>query len=229
MRAVFTYYTHNEKKINQNWLNFESFAKYFYLSVVAAARFFSEVIIYTDSPKIVKSIFKDNEQIQIITIDFNEKIKFPPSLWNIPKLISYNIEAQAGNKFIHIDNDLILHEKPKNLDKAVFCEMKRHSTVRASHFNEIGISNLVNSQEIICSGILGGNDTAAFIELYNRAEKTLQYINSNPTGLIRFVHLFIIEEFQLTDIVGIENAHTVNCDFTHYQGIKRKEVLSASA
>lgn len=225
MRAVFTYYTDNGNKLAQNWPKFSLFAHYFYLSVLSAVKYFDEVVIYTDAPNIVYNLFSDEQEIKVLTLDYNKQSRFKKGFWNFPKLVTYFLEASRNEPFLHIDNDFILNEKPKNLDAPIVCEATRYSFEPTWKFRELGIEpkdhNIKTAQKILCSGVLGGNNLEAFKTLMAKAEQVQAHVLENKLSTVRYAHLYIMEEYLLTGIVGIESVKTIDCKYQHLQGKKK--------
>ena len=214
-KLIYTYWTNNGENLLVGFHSEDSFIKIFRESLENSKKFFEEVIIYTDiqGKDYLKSL--DIESIYII-IDYTI-YDFNKEFWNFPKLISMNLQDEP---FIHIDMDLILHEKPKNLGEKIICEKIRGLVMlsRELIFLPKFIQNNYNPNNI-CSGILGG-DHLIFKQLFDISSEVVKIKKTN----ISFNMIFAIEEIILTSLCNIKKItpSVIDAEFTHYQSSNSK-------
>jgi|GEM_PF-1719027 len=215
-RLLYTFWTNEGNNLENNFVNIQQMVDLFDRSLEKSKEFFEHVVIYTDSGGkdfLEKAGVSD---VEYVVLDYSQ-YKFNKEIWCFPKIITYSLQKE---RFLHIDMDLILEEKPRNLHEKLLCEKTRPlfqlSTERdflpemvKKHFNPINI----------CSGALGG-DPAIFKKLFTIASK----VADNKNLIVTPEVLFGIEEIILTSIASANNISPapIDCRFTHYQGYSNK-------
>lgn len=215
MKAVYTYWNNNGNKPYMNFSSKETFIEMATESIRLANNIFDSVTIYTDDIgySFINGLF-DNVNIEII--DFG---KFRTSFWNYPKLVTYSIQTEP---FVHLDFDFLLKEISDDILEADIISEKIRGRL-IPHKDALFLNDEIwlSTNQIICSGCLGGNNLDVFKELKYHADK---YVN-NYDLIVNFNTLVAIEEVYLTYLSIKYNlkVKTLNTKYyTHHQSIHYK-------
>lgn len=214
-KVCYTYWTNEGSKYNCGFQRFEVFENFFRISVDESLKYFSEVVIHTDQEgydKISSTISGDNISYEII--DYSV-YTFDERFWNFPKFITYNMQSDP---FIHIDCDAVFIEDPNDKDAQVLTEKTRGTVILKRDVYPLLSPDIKKHVEIICSGLLGGNNTQVFKDLHEVAMDTLierEFEN------VTFNSLVAVEEIAFTHLVHDQEIPFkelgVDC-FIHFQG-----------
>lgn len=229
--AIYTYWTDNGDKYNSGFSSFGGFKRIFKKSIESVEKSFEKIKIYTDiegKDKLESIEILERERsnqdasIEFILIDYSE-YDFDSRFWNFPKMISYNLQTEP---FLHIDTDVVFHNKLENLDGEIVTEMVRNALIWNSERSFLPKDiNSKYSPHLLCSGIIGGSDIQIFKDAYDIAEKLVKwdYTRLYVTDQNRIA----IEEIVITVLSNKKKIKPLIInkeDFIHYQSVAKNNI-----
>jgi hypothetical protein len=217
-RVIYTLWTDNGNSFDKILVSRDFFRKMAELSVWSAHNNFNNVELYADKHGVDYITRETNCKFtKINVIDFDQ-LEFDPSWWNYPKMHTYTLQEKP---FIHVDFDVVMKERFSNqLHGAdIYTEMIR-SYAYSSFFHNNNVGKLPMPSGLICSGLLGGESNAIFIENMKFASKVVNRCDA------QFYDVVGIEEYNLSALAEIKNMTVKPLDhdtFAHFQGQNKIE------
>lgn len=218
-KVCYTYWTNSGKKYNCGFRKFDIFLNFFKISIKKSQEYFDNVVIYTDQ----EGCDKLNPEISGVTyevVDYST-YNFDERFWNFPKIITYSMQNEP---FIHIDCDAVFIENPGELTSGVVTEKTRGTLILKKDVFPLLPPEIKKHVEIICSGLLGGNNIEVFKDLLEIAEDS---IIERDFDKVNFNNLVAIEEIALTHLVHRDEISfeelSSDC-FIHFQGALKNNV-----
>ena len=220
-KIVYTYWTNGGTNYKLGFLNTENMLNVFNKSIESSYKLVSKVIIYCD--QFGYDFLYDKVNADFVIIDYSN-YKFDSRYWNFPKLITYNLQEEP---FLHIDIDAIVYNFDKTAE--VVSESKRgvayDTSVYPSFEDKSELLSYFNGW-LTCSGVLGGNNTNIFKELFNEVKET---VTNKERYIILGKTRMIIEEVVISCLINKNNTQVVyldkqkeNPDYTHYWGVDKQ-------
>jgi hypothetical protein len=219
MRIIYTYDTNNGENYCSGYTFVDGFVYSANVSVRSCILLGHSVEIYADSHgvKFLKEKLLDSEKVNFYVVDFS-RFNYDRRFWNFAKLVNYSIQTSP---FIHVDFDIVFHYgfglQTKGQKNYIITEMRRDvdSMLYSKMFPEIE----EKQDNIICSGILGGDR----IDIFNsNFRKAVTFCANGIHKNVRFDHLVGIEEYHFTNIVdNFSDAKVIELNektYTHWQG-----------
>jgi len=212
-KVCYTYWTNGGEKYNCGFKKFDIFLSFFKISVEQSLEYFSDVVIYTDQEGYDK-ISGDITGATFEIIDYSS-YSFDSRFWNFPKFVTYNMQNEP---FIHIDCDVIFLSQPNDLEAQILTEKERGTAILKRHVYPLLPPTVKKHVDIVCSGLIGGNNYQIFKDHYDIAEAAL---TGREFDSVAFNDLVAIEEIALTHLIHDQNVEFKELDssvFVHFQG-----------
>jgi hypothetical protein len=224
-KLIYTYWTNNGKYYDCGFPDFNTFIKFFKISLRKSEEFYDNVIIYCDQ-KGADKLQENGITTDIIVVDYNS-YDFDKRFWNFPKLITYSLQDEP---FLHIDTDVILTDKISHNSDIITEKIRPYELTTGFHkFIKYHMNqSLRRYNEIICSGLLGGTNTQIFKDLYNISKDIVTKNMEN----VEFDNLLIIEELVLTYLAKsqkltiIQAGNNSKTPYLHFQGSHKEKLIN---
>lgn len=219
-KIVYTYWTNGGTDYKLGFLNTDNMLHVFRKSIEEAYKQVSTVVVYCDQEGY--DFLFDKIDPDFVIVDYSQ-YEFDSRYWNFPKLITYNLQEEP---FLHVDIDAIVFNFDKEGD--VVSESKR-----GVYYDTSIYPSLEDKKELLtyfkgwltCSGILGGNNTTIFKDLFEEVKET---VKNKDSYIILPKTRMIIEEVVLSSLINKNNITVSylskeNNDFTHYWGEDKQQ------
>lgn len=237
MNIVYTYFSDGIRNLDCGFCEIALFLECAKKSLRSALKQegVDKVLIYTDkfgkkflSGKIdfgyvFNGIEDKKEKLDFVIVDYSA-YDYDKMFWNFPKLITYQ---RQNSPFIHIDFDVVLGENFLNdIDSTCDIYTEKIRTIDRTKLDFLGdFDKNEGIDEIICSGLLGGNEKA--VELFKKnfriAEK---YCKSGVHEKVTFDMLWGIEEYNFTKYAFAKSCRIFELgknSYVHFQGRNKIE------
>lgn len=213
MKIVYTYSTSNGLKPNMNFSNKETFIEMGQESIRLAKEHFGDENVYIYTDKVSYEFIKDVFDVKYEIVDFG---RYRISFWNYPKLVTYSLQTEP---FIHIDFDFLISEKISDnvLNSDIITEKIRGRNIPKLHCSFIDSDIWLKTPNIICSGLIGGNNLQIWKELKEYADTIVNRYDI----IIHFNSLVGIEEVYVTYLQQKYNLKiaALDTEYIHYQSV----------
>lgn len=237
MNIVYTYFSDGIKNLDCGFCEIALFLECAKKSLRSALKQegVDKVLIYTDkfgkdflSSKIdfvyvFNGIENRKDKLKFIIVDYDQ-YEYDKRFWNFPKLITYKLQ---NSPFIHIDFDVVLNEGfLEGVDESCDIYTEKIRTIDRGKLDFLGEFDKNNGiDDIICSGLLGGNIKA--LDLFKKNFIVAKfYCRNGVHDKVTFDMLWGIEEYNFT-----KHAFKKNCrifelgknSYVHFQGRNKIE------
>ena len=237
MNIVYTYFSDGIRNLDCGFCEIALFLECAKKSLRSALKQegVDKVLIYTDdfgkkflSEKIdfgyvFNGIEDKKDKLKFVVVDYSE-YDYDKRFWNFPKLVTYKLQ---DSPFIHIDFDVVLGENfLTDIDSTCDIYTEKIRTIDRAKLDFLGdFDENDGIDEIICSGLLGGNERSLdlFKRNFNDAEK---YCKSVVHEKVSFDMLWGIEEYNFTKYAFAENCRIFEIgknSYVHFQGRNKIE------
>jgi hypothetical protein len=237
MNIVYTYFSDGIRNLDCGFCEIALFLECAKKSLRSALKQNSvdKVLIYTDDfgknflasridfGYVFNGIEERKNKLDFVIVDYSG-YEYDKRFWNFPKLITYNMQE---NPFIHIDFDVVLNSGfLDGIDETCDIYTEKIRTIDRQKLDFLGVFDENNGiDEIICSGLLGGNEKS--IELFKKNFiVALKYCNSGVHEKVTFDMLWGIEEYNFTKYAFYEKCHIFKLEknsYVHFQGRNKIE------
>jgi hypothetical protein len=198
-------------------MNFSSKDSFLYMankSLMYVKHHYGKENIYIYTDKSGENFVKENFDVNVEIVNFDI---FRPAYWNYPKIVTFSLQTSP---FIHLDFDFHLYKKPLDdiLMSDIITEKRRARVIPKSHCPFVRDDIWESTTELICSGLVGGNNIKVFKEL----KKYADLVVNKYDHIINFNSLIGIEEVYLTYLCNINNLSIRSLEpdsYKHYQSI----------
>lgn len=194
MNVIFTYCSFNQGKEIDTF-----FFKMCLLAIGTAKKNIEDAHIKVYCDKYARRVFDKIKYIdELIEIDYS-KYDFDHRFWCFPKFISYSLQNEP---FVHIDLDMAIIKKVSFDNSDIISERKRPFDKEPEEL-KYAAKGLPIPDEIFCSGIFGGSNTAFFKDFFRHASELCSTKNLANDDVL-YEHLYSLEEVYSTQ--KIENS-----------------------
>lgn len=217
MRLIYTYDTNNGENYCAGFTFVDGFVKCANVSVRTALRQGHTVEVYGDKAgvKFLKAKLKDSQKVVFHIRDYSD-YDYDKRFWNFAKMSTYHEQVEP---FLHVDFDIAFYfgfaKELRNKQDYIVTEMRRD--VEPKIYNKY-LPELLEIENIICSGLIGGDRLDVFRHNFNKA---LDFCKKDNFKVVTFDHLVAIEEYSFTDFVDSINIPVIELNkatYKHFQG-----------